>query len=87
MENIGKLVKTFYGRCIIEDFRESDKIFTACLVDWKLATNKSPILYLTESGFTQTSDIRVGDLVGGAALTSKSSSNSINIINIILLVN
>lgn len=49
---IGQEIVCNFGNGFIENYRESDHIFVVRLHDWRLATNKSPVLFLNYDALT-----------------------------------
>ena len=63
---VGDEVKCMYGIAVISGFRTEDAMYIANLTTWKLATGKSPLIYMPRSSFQSTAAcpvIGVGDIV------------------------
>eukprot|EP01038_Epipyxis_sp_PR26KG_P006736 gene6736-9230_t len=51
--NVGDTIDCIFGQGTIKAFRESDQIYIVELLNWKLATDKSPILYLQQTALSK----------------------------------
>lgn len=76
---VGDEVKCMYGVGRVVDTRNADGMYVVSLHSWKLATNKSPIIYMQRSAFQKLVAtpsvleplIEVGDIVCTAFGTGK----------------
>jgi hypothetical protein len=49
----GDKISCSFGEGIVQEYRKSDGVYVIHLVNWKLATHKSPVLYLQESAVSK----------------------------------